>query len=62
MTGADLTAICDVARMTALREANFARHARVRANHLDQAAARHLGQRLNTSEHLTDMRTGMDGR
>ena len=46
MTGADLTAICDGARMSALYDSGFARHTRVSAEHLDAAVTRYVSQRF----------------
>jgi transitional endoplasmic reticulum ATPase len=41
MSGADLTAICDAARMLALYDSGFARHTSVTAKHLEIAVTRH---------------------
>jgi transitional endoplasmic reticulum ATPase len=46
MTGADLTAICDGARLSALYRSGFARHTRVSAEHLEAAVARYVSSRF----------------
>lgn len=45
-SGADLTAICDAARLAALKSSGFQRNTRVRAQHLRDAATRYLEQQL----------------
>jgi ATP-dependent 26S proteasome regulatory subunit len=62
MTGADLTAICDEARMAALREAKFARHASVQAQHLEQAAVQHLTHRFKATGETTLTQSRTDDR
>lgn len=58
LTGADLTAVCDLARISALQESGFARQTRVTARHLDDAATTYLAQAIARQE--TDDTTGAD--
>ena len=60
LTGAELTAICDQARMSALQDSGFARHTVVTAKHLDDAAAHYLDQRIETDDYTTENQTGAD--
>jgi hypothetical protein len=47
---ADLTAICDGARISALYDTGFARHTRVSAGHLDAAVTRYRSQRFTVGD------------
>ena len=48
-SGADLTAICDAARLAALKDSGFERNTRVGAQHVHNAADRYLEQQLPTN-------------
>jgi transitional endoplasmic reticulum ATPase len=61
LSGADLAAICDGARLTALHESGFARQTIVTAKHLDAAASHYIEQQF-TSDETEDPATETDDR
>ncbi len=54
LSGADLAAICDAARLNALHESGFARNVAVTAKHLDAASRHYVDQQIATEIPLTD--------